>query len=78
MGSGYHRLWRRSNRRDLRASVTPAGADRLALLRVSHNRLGTPAPGVQPLIALGQSTLAGETVLADFASDEPARIGRTG
>ena len=34
-------------------------------------------PGVQPLIALGQSTLAGETVLADLRSDEPARLGRT-
>ena len=31
--------------------------------------------GVAPLVAVGQSTIAGETVLADLASEEPARIG---
>ena len=31
--------------------------------------------GVQPLVALGQSIIAGETVLADLDSAEPARIG---
>lgn len=31
--------------------------------------------GVAPLVALGQSTIAGETVLADLASAEPARTG---
>jgi phosphatidylserine decarboxylase len=33
-------------------------------------------PGVAPLVALGQSTIAGETVIADLGSDEPARQGR--
>ncbi|WP_347313094.1 phosphatidylserine decarboxylase [Defluviimonas sp. SAOS-178_SWC] len=31
--------------------------------------------GVAPLVAVGQSTIAGETVLADLASPEPARAG---
>ena len=31
--------------------------------------------GVQPLVMCGQRTLAGETVLADLDSDEPARQG---
>ncbi|MGY6635432.1 MAG: phosphatidylserine decarboxylase [Alkalilacustris sp.] len=31
--------------------------------------------GVMPLVAVGQGTLAGETVLADMTSDEPARAG---
>ena len=32
--------------------------------------------GVAPLVAEGQTTVAGETVIADLASDEPARPGR--
>jgi phosphatidylserine decarboxylase len=31
---------------------------------------------VQPLVAVGQTAIGGETVLADLASLEPARIGR--
>ncbi len=31
--------------------------------------------GVEPMVALGQSTIAGETVLADITSTEPARVG---
>ncbi|MCB2110636.1 MAG: phosphatidylserine decarboxylase [Rhodobacteraceae bacterium] len=31
--------------------------------------------GTAPLVALGQATVAGETVLADFNSGEPARLG---
>jgi len=30
-------------------------------------------PGVVPMVALGQTMVAGETVLADLAADEPAR-----
>jgi phosphatidylserine decarboxylase len=33
-------------------------------------------PGVQPLVCLGQRSVAGETVFADFGSSEPARFGR--
>ena len=32
--------------------------------------------GVAPLVCEGQTTVAGETVIADLASDEPARTGR--
>ena len=32
-------------------------------------------PGVSPLVVIGQTMIAGETVLADLASDEPARAG---
>ncbi|KFI24749.1 phosphatidylserine decarboxylase [Paenirhodobacter enshiensis] len=32
-------------------------------------------PGVQPLVVIGQTMIAGETVLADLTSDEPARAG---
>lgn len=31
--------------------------------------------GVAPMVALGQSTIAGETVLADITSNEAARVG---
>jgi phosphatidylserine decarboxylase len=31
--------------------------------------------GVQPLVAVGQQAVAGETVLADFRSEEAARLG---
>jgi phosphatidylserine decarboxylase len=31
--------------------------------------------GIAPLVAVGQSMIAGETVLADLSSDEPARMG---
>ncbi len=32
-------------------------------------------PGVQPLVALGQRMVAGETVIADLSSQEPQRMG---
>jgi phosphatidylserine decarboxylase len=31
--------------------------------------------GIQPLVAVGQTTIAGETVIADLDSEEPARLG---
>jgi phosphatidylserine decarboxylase len=30
---------------------------------------------VAPLVCIGQSMVAGETVLADLTTDEPARLG---
>lgn len=40
------------------------------------SRLDTYLPaGTAPLVAVGQKTVAGETVLADLASAEPARAG---
>lgn len=35
-------------------------------------------PGQNPLVALGQRAIAGETVLADLSSDEPEREARMG
>ena len=34
--------------------------------------------GVEPMVSVGQTMVAGETVLADLTSDETARAGRTG
>ena len=63
---------------DVKAGQALRTGERFGMIRFG-SRLDIYLPaGVQPLIALGQSTLAGETVLADLASDEPARIGRTG
>ena len=63
---------------DVKAGQTLQTGERFGMIRFG-SRLDIYLPaGVQPLIALGQSTLAGETVLADLASQEPARIGRTG
>ena len=62
---------------DVKAGQTLRTGERFGMIRFG-SRLDIYLPaGVQPLIALGQSTLAGETVLADLASEEPARIGRT-
>ena len=50
--------------------------ERFGLIRFG-SRVDVYLPhGVAPLVAVGQSTVAGETVLADLASDEPARPGR--
>jgi phosphatidylserine decarboxylase len=63
---------------DVKAGQTLRTGERFGMIRFG-SRLDIYLPaGVQPLIALGQSTLAGETVLADLTSDEPARVGRTG
>ena len=63
---------------DVKAGQTLRTGERFGMIRFG-SRLDIYLPaGVQPLIVLGQSALAGETVLADLASDEPARVGRTG
>jgi len=49
--------------------------ERFGLIRFG-SRLDVYFPdGVEPLVALGQKTIAGETVLADLQSKEPARTG---
>ena len=49
--------------------------ERFGMIRFG-SRLDIYLPdGVSPLVAVGQSTIAGETVLADLASQEPPRIG---
>ena len=51
--------------------------ERFGLIRFG-SRLDVYLPeGVTPLVALGQTMVAGETVLADLAADEPARQARS-
>ncbi len=50
--------------------------ERFGLIRFG-SRVDVYLPeGVQPLVSLGQNMVAGETVLADLQSTEPAREGR--
>ncbi len=50
--------------------------ERFGLIRFG-SRLDVYLPeGVAPLVCLGQTMVAGETVIADLRSDEPARQGR--
>jgi phosphatidylserine decarboxylase len=52
-----------------------ATGDRFGMIRFG-SRLDVYLPdGVAPLVAVGQRTVAGETVIADLASGEPARRG---
>ena len=62
---------------DVKAGQALRTGERFGMIRFGSRLDIYLPPGIQPLIALGQSTLAGETVLADLTSDEPARIGRT-
>jgi phosphatidylserine decarboxylase len=49
--------------------------ERFGMIRFG-SRLDVYLPeGIAPLVALGQRTVAGETVLADLQSREPARLG---
>ena len=49
--------------------------ERFGLIRFG-SRLDVYLPdGVAPLVAVGQAAVAGETVIADLASAEPARTG---
>lgn len=50
--------------------------ERFGLIRFG-SRLDVYLPdGVEPLVALGQTMIAGETVLADLSTQEPARTAR--
>jgi phosphatidylserine decarboxylase len=52
-----------------------ATGQRFGIIRFG-SRLDVYLPdGVAPLIAVGQSAVAGETVIADLKSQEPARVG---
>jgi phosphatidylserine decarboxylase len=52
--------------------------ERFGLIRFG-SRLDVYLPdGVAPMVSVGQTMVAGETVLADLTSDETARAGRTG
>ena len=60
---------------DLVEGQTVRTGERFGLIRFG-SRVDVYFPeGVQPQVALGQRCIAGETVLADFASSEPARQG---
>jgi phosphatidylserine decarboxylase len=51
--------------------------ERFGLIRFG-SRVDVYLPeGVYPLVSVGQSMVAGETVIADLTADEAARIGRT-
>ena len=60
---------------DVSAGQHLSTGERFGMIRFG-SRLDTYLPdGVEPLVALGQTTVAGETVLADLTSDEPRRLG---
>lgn len=55
-----------------------AAGERFGLIRFG-SRVDVYLPvGVTPLVSEGQTAIAGETVLADFAAIEPGRVFRTG
>ena len=57
----------------------PLGAgERFGLIRFGSRVDVYLPPGHNALVAIGQRTLAGETVLADLESDEPERTAREG
>jgi phosphatidylserine decarboxylase len=50
--------------------------ERFGMIRFG-SRLDVYLPeGVEPMVCLGQTMVAGETVLADLTRDEPRRQGR--
>ena len=49
--------------------------ERFGLIRFGSRVDGYLPPGASPLVAIGQRSVAGETVLAELASDEPPRRG---
>jgi phosphatidylserine decarboxylase len=54
-----------------------ATGERFGLIRFG-SRLDVYLPdGVAPLVVIGQTMVAGETVVADLLTEEPARSGRT-
>jgi phosphatidylserine decarboxylase len=60
---------------DVKPGDMLATGERFGMIRFG-SRLDIYLPdGVAPLVAVGQHTIAGETVIADLNSDEPARIG---
>ena len=60
---------------DVKEGASLATGERFGMIRFG-SRLDVYLPeGVAPLVAEGQKTVAGETVIADLASAEPARRG---
>jgi phosphatidylserine decarboxylase len=60
---------------DVREGASLLTGQRFGMIRFG-SRVDVYLPdGVAPLVAVGQYTTAGETVIADLASDEPRREG---
>jgi phosphatidylserine decarboxylase len=60
---------------DLTAGKRVRAGERFGIIRFG-SRVDVYLPdGVQPLVAVGQTTIAGETVIADLNADEPSRLG---
>ena len=60
---------------DLKPDQVVRAGERFGLIRFG-SRLDVYLPeGVSPLVAVGQTTIAGETVIADLAAAEPPRHG---
>jgi len=60
---------------EVKAGQELATGARFGLIRFG-SRLDIYLPeGVNPLVCIGQTTIAGETVIADLQADEPARAG---
>lgn len=60
---------------DLEEGQQVRAGERFGLIRFGSRVDVYLPPGANPLVAVGQHTLGGETVLADLLSDEPARQG---
>jgi phosphatidylserine decarboxylase len=60
---------------DIRAGQRLVTGQRYGLIRFGSRLDVYLPPGVAPLVAVGQHAIAGETVLADIGSNEPARDG---
>ncbi|MFC2968011.1 phosphatidylserine decarboxylase [Acidimangrovimonas pyrenivorans] len=58
------------------AGQSLARGERFGLIRFGSRLDVYLPPGVSPLVAEGQTMIAGETVLADLASEEAPRLGR--
>ena len=50
--------------------------DRFGLIRFGSRLDVYLPPGVAPMVALGQTMIAGESVIADLGSSSPARLAR--
>lgn len=62
---------------DLQVAQEVWAGERFGLIRFG-SRVDVYLPdGIEPLVAVGQTTIAGETVIADCRLQEPTRIGMT-
>jgi phosphatidylserine decarboxylase len=60
---------------DVREGQAVRAGERFGLIRFGSRVDHYLPPGTQPLVAVGQRTVAGETVIADLDSSEPQRLG---